>query len=179
MALTSTTYNFDIELSDSDRGVYETLRCTVARHPSESIDYLVTRVLAYCMEYEDGLVFTKGLSDADEPALWSKSLDGRILKWIEVGAPSGERLHRAAKAARTVSVYTYKPAAVVLGNLGGRRIHNGERIVLRSFGAPFVHALGETLERRTKMTVSVSGGELFVESGGRTLTGVVEEHMLG
>ena len=78
MALTSTMYNFDIDLADSDRGVDEHLELRVPRHPSESEDYLVTRVLAYCLEYTDGISFSKGISDPDEPTVAVRDLTGRI-----------------------------------------------------------------------------------------------------
>ena len=96
MALTATIYNFDIDLADSDRGVYETLALRVARHPSESEDYLLTRVLAYAMEFGDGIEFSAGgLSTPDEPAITIRDLTGALRAWIEVGTPDAERLHRA------------------------------------------------------------------------------------
>ena len=76
MSLTATIYNFDIELADSDRSVYETLALRVARHPSESEEYLLTRLLAYTMEYTDGIVFSSGLSEPDEPAISVRDLTG-------------------------------------------------------------------------------------------------------
>ena len=98
--LTATIYNVDIDLADQDRGVYETLALRVARHPSESEDYLWTRVLAYAIEFGDGIEFSRGgLSDPDQPAIVVRDLTGRITSWIEVGAPDAARLHKAAKAA--------------------------------------------------------------------------------
>src|SRR5712671_2178158 len=100
MALTATIHNFDIELADSDRGVFESLALRVARHPSESEEYLLTRVLAYALEYRPGIEFSKGgLSDTDDPPLSVRDLTGRWVSWIEVGLPDAARLHRAAKAA--------------------------------------------------------------------------------
>ena len=86
MALTATIYNFEVDLAHADRGVYETLVVRAARHPSESEDYLVTRVLAYCLEHTEGIAFsTGGLSDPDEPALAIRDLTGAITAWIEIG----------------------------------------------------------------------------------------------
>ena len=91
MALTSTLYNFDIDLADSDRGVYETLALRVARHPSESEDYLVARVLAYAMEYTEGIEFSSGgLSSPDDPALVVRDLTGTVRSWIEIGTPNAD-----------------------------------------------------------------------------------------
>src|SRR5438874_12979014 len=98
MALSATVYHLQIELSDVDRGVYEELDLRVARHPSETMRYLLTRVLAYCLCYEEGIAFSKGLSTVEEPPLWVKDAQGNLRVWIEIGTPSPERLHKASKA---------------------------------------------------------------------------------
>src|SRR5712691_4454087 len=98
MALTATIYNVEIDLADADRGVYESLALRVARHPSESEEYLVTRVLAYALEFTEGIAFSGGgLSDPDEPAITIRDLTGRIKVWIEIGSPEAARLHKASK----------------------------------------------------------------------------------
>src|SRR3954452_17255865 len=99
MALSATVYHLQIELSDVDRGVYEALDLRVARHPSETMRYLLTRTIAYCLIYEEGIAFSKGLSTTDEPAVWVKDPGGLVLVWIDIGTPSAERLHKASKAA--------------------------------------------------------------------------------
>jgi uncharacterized protein YaeQ len=106
MALSAIIHRFDIELSDVDRGVYEKLELRAAQHPSESMRYLLTRVLAYCLSYEEGIAFTRGLAAADEPAIWVKDLQGVTSAWIDIGTPSPERLHRAKKAVPRVLVFT-------------------------------------------------------------------------
>src|SRR5687767_4672791 len=94
VALTATIYNFSIQLSDVDRGAYESLSLKVARHPSESEEYLLTRVLAYCLEYAEGIAFSSGgLSDPDEPPIMVRDLTGAMQTWIEIGAPDAARLH--------------------------------------------------------------------------------------
>ena len=102
MALSATIYNFTIGLSDVDRGVYETLALKLARHPSESAEYLVTRLLAYCLEYVEGIAFSRGLSEPEQPALSVRDLTGTLKSWIDVGSPDAARLHKAGKAARAV-----------------------------------------------------------------------------
>ena len=119
MALGATIYVFNVELADSDRGVYETLEIRAAQHPSETADYLLTRVLAYCLEYTDGIAFSKGLSDPDEPTVSVRDLTGTLLTWIEIGTPDADRLHRASKAAPRVAVYCHKDAELLATRLGG------------------------------------------------------------
>jgi uncharacterized protein YaeQ len=86
MALGATVYVFEVSLADADRGVYETLTIRAARHPSETPEFLVTRMLAYCLEYTEGIAFSRGLSDPDEPAITVRDLTGALQSWIEIGA---------------------------------------------------------------------------------------------
>ncbi len=173
MALGATIYNFDIDLADADRGVYESLALRVPRHPSESEEYLVTRVLAYLLEYADGIGFSKGVSEPDEPAIVVRDLTGAIDAWIEVGTPDAARLHKAAKAARRVAVYTHKDPAQFLKQLAGERIHNAGALELYAMDRTLVSALVERLERRMAMSVSVSDREMFVSIGADNLAGAV------
>ena len=108
MALSSTIFVVAIDLADADRNVYETLALRLARHPSESDEFLVARLLAYCLEHTEGIEFSRGLSDADEPPIAVRDLTGRLRAWIDVGTPSPDRLHRAAKLAPRVAVYVHK-----------------------------------------------------------------------
>src|SRR5204863_3483828 len=108
MALTATIYNIQIDLADTDRGVYEALDLRVARHPSESEEYLIARVLAYALEYAEGIEFSRGISDPDEPTIAVRDLTGAFKAWIEIGTPDAARLHKASKASPRVAVYTHK-----------------------------------------------------------------------
>lgn len=172
MALGATVYTFDIDLADSDRGVYETLALRVARHPSESDEYLVTRVLAYCLEYTGGIAFSPGgLSDPDEPPIAVRDLTGALLAWIEIGTPDAARLHRAAKAAPRVAVYVHKDPFQWLRSLTGARIHRAEVLELWALDRTFVAALCGRLERRLAFALSIDGRELYLSLPDATLTG--------
>jgi uncharacterized protein YaeQ len=178
VALTATIYNIDIDLADSDRGVYESLALRVARHPSESEDYLLTRVLAYAMEFTDGIEFSRGLSDPDEPAIVVRDLTGAIRAWIEVGTPDAARLHKAAKLAPRVAVYTHKDPAQFLGRLAGERIHHAEEIDIWSIDRALLAAVAARLDRRMTFALGVSDRELYVSIGADTITGRVTRHSL-
>jgi uncharacterized protein YaeQ len=178
VALTATIYTFDIQLADVDRGVYETLALRVARHPSETEEYLLTRVLAYCLEYAEGIEFSKGLSEPDEPAISVRDLTGARRAWIEIGAPDAERLHRASKATPRVAVYTHKDPAQLLRQLAGARIHRAESVELHAVDRELLAALVERLERRMALEISVTDRHLFVTAGGASLSGVVARHAL-
>ncbi|MEP6691425.1 MAG: YaeQ family protein, partial [Gemmatimonadaceae bacterium] len=148
MALSSTVYTLTIQLANVDRGVYETLALRVARHPSETEEYLLTRVLAYCLEYAEGIEFSKGLSEPDEPAIAVRDLTGALRAWIEIGAPDAARLHKASKAAPRVVVYTHKDPVQYVRQLAGERIHRADAIELYAVDRDLLAALAARLERR-------------------------------
>jgi uncharacterized protein YaeQ len=173
VALTATIYNFDIDLADTDRGVYESLALRVARHPSESEEYLLTRVLAYLLEYGAGIEFSAGLSTPDEPAISIRDLTGARRAWIEIGTPDAERLHRASKASARVAVYVHKDPGQFLARLAGERIHRGEAVEIWSIDRALTTSLAARLERRMNMAVSIADRELFISIGGETLAGAV------
>ena len=174
MALTATLHNFRLALSDSDRGVYETLDLRVARHPSETAPYLLTRVLAYCVFWEAEIAFSKGLSTTEEPAVWVRELDGRVKLWLDVGHPSAERLHKASKLAERVIVCTYQEPHSLQRSLAGERIHRGEEIELVAFPKPLLDALEAELEKRMSWEVVVTGGQLYITCNGRTHEGAIQ-----
>ena len=173
MALGATIYNFDIDLSDSDRGVYESLALRVARHPSESEEYLVARLLAYLLEFAEGIEFSRGVSDPDEPAIAVRDLTGAITVWIDIGTPDAARLHKASKTAGRVAVYVHKDPAQFLKQLAGERIHRAEALELYAIDRALVAALVARLERRVAFSLSVTDRELYLSIGEENLTGSV------
>ena len=168
MALGSTIYAFDIELADADRGVYETLALRVAQHPSETPDYLLTRVLAYCFEYAEGIGFSKGLSDPGEPAIFVRDLTGALMAWIDIGLPEAERLHRASKAAPRVAVYTHKDPAQWVVKLADAKIHRAEKLEVFAFDRAWLARLVARLERRMQFSLARSEGEIYLTIGSDT-----------
>ena len=171
MALTATIYNFDIELADNDRQVYESLALRVARHPSESEEYLVTRVIAYLLEFAEGIEFSRGVSSPDDPAIAVRDLTGAIRTWIDIGTPDAERLHRASKLAERVVVYTHKDPTQFLKQLAGRKIHNAEALELYAVDRALVSAMVARLERRVAFSLSVGERELYLSIGTDNLLG--------
>jgi uncharacterized protein YaeQ len=178
VALTSTIYNVSVDLSDVDRGVYESFALRLAMHPSETMEYLVTRLLAYCLEYTEGIAMTTGLSDGDEPAITIRDLTGQLTGWIEVGAPDADRLHRASKLAGHVAVYTHRDIRILLGQLAGKRIHRAEDIAIYSFGGSFIRDVAEKFDRRVSVSLSVTEQHLYLDIGGASLSTVIERHPL-
>ncbi len=174
MALTSTIYRFDIDLADADRHVYESLALHVACHASESDEYLVARVLAYALEYTEGIEFTRGLSEPEWPAILVRDLTGALQSWIEIGTPDAARLHKACKASPRVAVYVHKEPTQWLRGLAGERIHRSDALELYTIDRELIGALVARLGRRMSCAVSVTDRELTVSFDTTTLTGAVE-----
>ena len=179
MAAGALMYTFAVQLADVDRGVYDDVTLRAARHPSETDAYMMTRVLAYCLEYGEGIAFSDGISSTDEPAVLVRDLTGRLTAWIEVGAPEAERLHYASKLADRTTVYTHRDPEKVIAAWAGKRIHQLEQITVQSFDPGFVDAAVAALERRNTMTVTRTDGQLYLDLNGTSLSSMIHVHQLG
>jgi len=178
MASGAVVYVFAGQLADVDRGVYEDLALRVARHPSETDAYMMTRVLAYCLEYDEGIAFSEGVSSTDEPAVLVRDRTGKLTTWIEVGAPDAARLHHGSKLADRTTIYTHRDPAKVMAQWAGKRIHESEQITLHSFDPGFIDAAVAALERRNAITASVTERQLYLELNGVTLNSTVHDYPL-
>ncbi|MDB4943861.1 MAG: hypothetical protein JWP97_3395 [Labilithrix sp.] len=169
MASGATMHHVEVALSDVDRGVYESLDLRVAQHPSESMRYMLTRTLAYCLSYEEGIAFSKGgLSDTDEAPIAVKDPTGVLLAWIDIGAPSAERLHKASKAARKVTIFTHAELAQLRKEASTKAIHKLDAIEVYRFPPAFLDAIIAKMERNTSLEVTRNDGQLYVAIDGST-----------
>lgn len=178
MAPKSTVYHFSMDLSDTDRGVYESFKIPTALHPSESLEFMMARVIAYALEYREGISFSAGIGATDEPALSVKGLDGTFVAWIDVGAPNSDRIHRAAKLAQRVAVYCHRSAEVVYQQLTQAPLFRGDQISFYSFEDAFISDVAAPLDRRNEVTMSRSDGTLYIRINGIDLTSRVVERNL-
>jgi uncharacterized protein YaeQ len=174
LALTATLYNFEITLSDVDRGVYETIAFKAAQQPSETDDHLIARALTYALEYREGIGFSGGIAEADQPAIFVRDLTGALKVWIDIGVPDAARVHKASKASPRVAVYTHKDPRTLVKALAGEKIHRVEALELYAIDRELIAGLVERLDRRMRIDLSVTDRHLFVTIGGDTLTGAVE-----
>lgn len=174
MALTATLYRYALRIEDVERGVYADAEVRVARHPSETDGYFVTRLLAFALAYDEALAFSPGgLSDVDEPALAIRDATGVVRTWIEIGAPSPERLHRARKRCDDVRVYTHRDPAQLVKEATRFGVHQGATVPVIAFDAGLVDALAGRLERNGKLEVVHTAGHLYVTTRGETADGPV------
>ncbi|KJL48549.1 YaeQ protein [Microbacterium hydrocarbonoxydans] len=171
-------YTFDVQLADTDRGVYEDYALRVAQHPSETDAYMLTRLLAYGLEYAEGIAFGGTVSSTEEPAVLVRDLTGLITAWIEVGAPDAERLHYGSRIAERTVVYTHRDPAKVMAPWADKRIHRSSEIRVYSFDPGFIDSAAALLDRRNTITMTVTEGTLYLDLNGTSLTTAVHEHEL-
>lgn len=178
MALPSTLHRFELGISDVDRGVYEQLEFRIAKHPSETSEFAIVRVLAFALEFTEGLEFGPGLCEASEPALSIRDAQREIATWIDIGGPAAERLHKASKKTGSVVVYTHRDVTHLQKDWSGKKIHDREKIRVVSIPRNLIRALTPCLDRTNKWDVLRTEGILYVTAGGETHEGVLEEHRI-
>lgn len=177
MALPSTVYRVNIQLSDVDRGVYEPLQATVARHPSETEERLVARLLAYALFFEPELTFGKGVGSGDEPDLWLKGPDDRVLLWVEVGLPEPERLIKAGRHAERTALIACGKALPKWEQQHLAKFEGITNLSLISFDHAFISRLVSTLDRSINWAVTVTDGNLYINIGDETFETVLQERI--
>lgn len=166
MAITATVFKADLQIADMDRGYYADHSLTLARHPSETDERMMVRLLAFALHASEGLHFTKGLCAEDEPELWERSLTDEILLWIDVGLPDERRLRKASNRAREVVLYAY----------GGRTAEQWwERTApelrrfdkLRVFSLPqeATRALAGLVSRTMRLQCTIQEGQVWLGDG--------------
>ncbi|MEV4669692.1 YaeQ family protein [Microbacterium sp. LWO12-1.2] len=178
MATGSTMHTFDVQLADMDRGVYDDFSLRVARHPSETDAYMLTRILALGLEHTEGIVFGDGISSTEDPAVLVRDLTGKITAWIEVGAPDAERLHYGSRLAERTVVYTHRDPAKVMAPWAGKKIHRSDAIRVYSFDPGFIDAAVPLIARRNTITLTVTEQVLFLDLNGTSSTTAIHEHEL-
>ncbi|TDU32103.1 uncharacterized protein YaeQ [Panacagrimonas perspica] len=179
MALTATMHSFTIQLANMDRGTYTDFELRVAQQPSETAEFMLVRLLAYCLEYGEGIELTEGVAAVDQPAVLVRDLTGRITGWFEVGAPDADRLHRGMKLAGRAALYTHRQIEPLLAQYAGARIHRAEEIPVHAFARDFMADASKRLQRRSKLSVSFTEGQLYLDIDGHSISTAVEVHRLG
>lgn len=178
MALSATIYNLTIELSDVDRSVYESLELRIAQQPSESPVYFFMRIVAYCLEYAEGIELTQGVAAGDDPAIYIRDLTGHPLAWIDVGLPSADRVHRGSKLADRSAIYTHRDVPQFLTQLRATKIHRADEIPIYALDRGFVNEVSQWIERRSEMTLSITERELYVTVDGQSRNATIIEHRI-
>jgi uncharacterized protein YaeQ len=169
MALPSTIYKASIDIADLDRGVYERVQTAVARHPSETEERLLARLLACALFFAPDLAFTRGICAGDEPDLGVKGPDGRVLLWVEVGLPDAERLLKARRHAGRVALLACGRSLRSWEQLQLPKLAGCDSLTVVALEQGFLAALQERLERAVTWSVTISGSTLYLGVGNETL----------
>lgn len=166
MALKSTVFKADLQVSDMDRHYYQGHALTIAQHPSETDERMMVRVLAFALNADEALVFGKGLSSEDEPDLWRKELTGEVDLWIELGQPDEQRIRRAAGRSNRVIIYTYSGrAAEVWWKKTAAAVARTKNVTVIDVAPATVEALAALTERTMQLQFMVQDGHAQVISG--------------
>lgn len=170
MALKATIFKAELAVCDLDREHYATHALTLARHPSETDARMMVRLLAFALNADERLVFTKGLSTEGEPDLWLTDLTGSIALWIEVGQPEERRIRQACGRAERVIVYTYGGrAADIWWGQNAQALARLRNLAVIDIPAPAVTALAELAQRSMRLTCTVQDGQVWLADAERTV----------
>lgn len=170
MALKSTIFKAELQVSDLDRHYYQTHQLTVARHPSENDERMMVRLAAFALHADPALEFTKGISTQDEPDLWRRELSGDIALWIELGQPDEKRLRKAAGRARQVVIYTYsgRSAAVWWEQMQGQ-LARFDNVAVIDLPVEAVQKLAALAQRTMRLQCTLQDGEMWLGDGEQTV----------
>lgn len=161
VAIKPTIYKFRISLSDMERHLYDTLNLTVAMHPSENAERMMARVLAYCLNVEEFLEFTKGLSAIEEPDIWLKTLDDQLMLWVDIGEPAVDRIKKASRLAKRVKVYSFNTKSDVWWQQSAAKLSKLNADVYQ-FDYAEIQTLAGLVGRTTDMSVTITGESAFI-----------------
>jgi uncharacterized protein YaeQ len=166
MALKSTIFKADLSVADIDRGYYADHSLTIARHPSETDERMMVRLLAFALHADEGLAFGRGLSAEDEPDLWQRDLTGSIEKWIDVGLPDERDVRKACGRAREVHVLAYGGRAAELWwQAASDKLERQDRLGVIEVPLEASRALGPLASRSMRLQVTIQEGHIFVTDG--------------
>ena len=169
MAIKSTIYKAELQIADMDRHYYETHALTLARHPSETDERMMMRVLAFLRHASASLVFGRGISTDDEPDLWQKDLTGAIELWIEVGQPDEKRILKACGRAAQVIIYTYASNSSIWWNQVGSRIDRARNLTVINIPAATRQALAKLAQRNMQLQCTVQDGQVWMTANDETV----------
>lgn len=169
MAIKPTIYKFTISLSDLNRNYYDSLNLTVALHPSETYERMMSRVLAYCLNVRDDtslstqeqLSFTKGLSEIEEPDMWVRSLDEQILLWVELGEPAFDRVKKAKRLAKNVKIYSFNSKSDTWWRQCQAQFSTLDVSVFQ-FDPAAIQSLARFVQRGMNISVTITGDSAFI-----------------
>ncbi|MBL0727448.1 YaeQ family protein [Piscinibacter sp. HJYY11] len=174
MALKATIYKAQVQLADMDRNIYGDHNVTIARHPSETDERMMIRLLAFALnvpadDHQGNLEFAKDLWDTDEPSLWQKDLTGQIVQWIDLGQPDDKRVMKSAPRAERVAVYSYTSSTPIWWSGIATKITRASNVTVWQVPAEQSQALAALAQRTMQLQVTVQDGTVWVGDGASSI----------
>ncbi len=169
MALKATIYKADLSIADMDRNYYQEHSLTIARHPSETDERVMIRLLAFALHADPALAYGKDLFDVEEPALWLKDLTGAIDLWIEVGQPDEKRLLKAAGRAEKVVVYSYSATSSIWFKGLANKIERAKNVSVINFPSDISAQLEKMAQRSMQLQCTIQDGQVWLTDGTDTV----------
>jgi len=170
MALKATIFKAELQIADMDRQYYAAHSLTIARHPSETDERMMLRLLVFALAADEQLSFTRGISNDDEPDLWQRNLSGEIEHWIELGQPDEKRLRKACGRARRVTVHPYGGGADIWWAQNRERLQRFDNLTVTAFPAESGAALACMAQRNMQLQCNIQDGEAWFSDGENNLS---------
>ncbi len=168
MALKPTIYKLRIAISDFNRDYYDSVNLTVALHPSENLERMMARIVAYCLDAQDDLAFTKGLSEVEVPDIWLKTLDNHVSLWIEVGEPASERIKKSSRQATEVKIYSFNSKSDTWWEQNRDKVKQYNNATFYQLAWQQTQALAELAQRTMDWSLTISGDTVYVAAASQT-----------
>ena len=169
MALKATIYKAELSIADMDRNYYDTHTLTLARHPSETDERMMVRLLAFAIHAHEHLTFTKGLFDTDEPDLWQKDLTGAIQLWIEVGQPDDKKLMKGAGRSEQVVVYSYNATSHIWWKALANKVDRAKNLSVINLQSEATEQLAKMAQRTMQLQCTIQDGQIWLTDGAETV----------
>lgn len=169
MALKATIYKADVQIADMDRHYYQDHGLTLARHPSETDERMMIRLLAFAIHANEALSFTKGLFDTDEPDLWQKDLTGAIQLWIEVGQPDEKRIMKACGRSEQVIVYSYSATSHIWYKQIAGKLERARNLTIINIPAEASAQLEQLANRNMQLQCTIQDSQIYLTDGSNTV----------
>ena len=175
MAIKPTIYKLQIAISDFNRDHYESVNLTVALHPSETVERMMVRIVAYCLNAQDNIAFTKGLSNVEEPDIWVKTLDDLISLWVEVGEPAPERIKKSSRLSPKVKVYSFNSKSDTWWKQSKDKVNQFKNVQFHQFDWQQIKTLATFAKRTMDWSLSISGDSVYITDESQECELVVKE----
>lgn len=169
MALKSTIFKADLQIADMDRQYYDGHTLTIARHPSETDERMMVRILAFVLHAHEALSFGKGLSADDEPDLWQKDLTGAIDLWIDVGQPDEKRIMKACGRSNQVMIYSYSSMSNIWWNQIASKVDRAKNLSVFNLPAATSQALAKLAQRNMQLQCTIQDGQVWINGEGESI----------